>query len=63
MATGTARVDPHRMDLGGRRHVRQRRIQPIDRHAVQTGCNASPICSIHFCKNPAIENFFAYRIA
>jgi hypothetical protein len=51
------------MDLGGRRQVRQRRIQPVDRHAVQTGCNASPICSIHCCKNPAIENFFAYRIA
>jgi hypothetical protein len=51
------------MDLGGRRQVRQRRIQPVDRHAVQTGCRASPICLIHCYKNPAIEKIFAYRIA
>jgi hypothetical protein len=51
------------MDLGGRRQVRQRRIQPVDRHAVQTGCNASRICSIQSCENPALKNFLACRIA
>jgi hypothetical protein len=33
---------PDRMDLDGRREVRQRSIQPVDHFAVETGRNASP---------------------